>query len=116
MSELIEYKGFLGSVHFSSEDEVFHGRLEFIRDLVTFEATTAKELKQAFYEAVEDYLDMCVSEGKEPETPLKGSFNVRTGPDLHRRAMLYAKRHDQSLNALVSEALLAYLNTREKLA
>ena len=37
MSTLLEYKGYFGSVEYSDEDEVFHGRLEFIRDLVTYE-------------------------------------------------------------------------------
>jgi hypothetical protein len=34
MSTLLEYKGYLGSVEYSVEDEALHGRLEFIRDLV----------------------------------------------------------------------------------
>ena len=33
MTAMLEYKGYLGSVEFSDEDEVFHGRLKFIRDL-----------------------------------------------------------------------------------
>ena len=35
MSDLLEHRGYLGSVHYSKEDNVLHGRLEFIRDLVT---------------------------------------------------------------------------------
>jgi predicted HicB family RNase H-like nuclease len=35
MTTMLEYKGYLGSVDYSDEDEVFHGHLEFIRDLVT---------------------------------------------------------------------------------
>lgn len=37
----MEYKDYVGSVHYSDEDEVFHGRLEGIRDLVTYEGTEA---------------------------------------------------------------------------
>ena len=33
MTSMLEYKGYLGSVEYSDEDEVLHGRLEFIRDL-----------------------------------------------------------------------------------
>jgi predicted HicB family RNase H-like nuclease len=39
MSTMLEYKGSLGSVEFGDDDEVFHGRLEFIRDLATDEGT-----------------------------------------------------------------------------
>ena len=56
MSSMLEYKGYLGSIEYSDEDEVLHGRLEFIRDLVTYEGTDAKGLKQAFQDAVDDYL------------------------------------------------------------
>lgn len=53
---MLEYKGFFGSVEFSAEDGVLHGRLEFIRDLVTYEGKNAKGIKAAFQEAVDDYL------------------------------------------------------------
>ena len=56
MTGLLEHKGYLGSVQFSDEDEIFHGRLKFIRDLVTYEGSDARSLKQAFRKAVEDYL------------------------------------------------------------
>jgi len=36
-----------------------------------------KSLRKAFEEAVEDYLQTCREQGKEPEHPFKGSFNIR---------------------------------------
>ena len=111
MSDMLEYRGYLGSVRYSDEDEVLHGRLEFIRDLVTYEGRDAGSLKHAFREAVDDYLDMCQAEGREPDVPLKGSFNVRPGRELHRRAMLYARREGMSLNAVVTSALRRMLDS-----
>jgi predicted HicB family RNase H-like nuclease len=67
MGKPLEYKEYLGSVEYSAEDEVLHGRLEFIRDLVTYEAPDAKGLKAAFEEAVDDYLDLCRSKGRKPK-------------------------------------------------
>ena len=113
MSTMLEYKGYIGSIEYSDEDEVFFGRLEFIRDLVTYEGEGAKSLKAAFHEAVDDYLDMCAEEGKTPDTPLKGSFNVRPGKELHRRAMIHAKRKGLNLNTVVSDALRKYLDSDE---
>ncbi len=66
MKTMLEYKGYLGSVAYSNEDEVLHGRLEFIRDLVTYEGKGAKGIKAAFQEAVDDYLEVCEAEGREP--------------------------------------------------
>ena len=63
MSAMLEYKGYFGSVEFSAEDGVLHGRLEFIRDLVTYEGKDAKGIRAAFQEAVDDYLELCEDEG-----------------------------------------------------
>jgi predicted HicB family RNase H-like nuclease len=114
MSDLLEYKGYFGSVRFDEDDDVLHGRLEFIRDLVTYEARDVRGLKRAFRAAVDDYLSLCESGGRKPDTPLKGSFNVRPGRDLHRRAMLMARRRGTNLNAVVTEALTHYLDGDKK--
>lgn len=113
MSDLLEYKGYYGSIAFSDADEIFHGRLEFIRDLVTYEGTDARSLKQAFREAVDDYLDLCAAQARKPDVPLKGSFNVRPGRDLHRRAALLATRKGLNLNAVVTDALRRYLDRED---
>jgi len=44
----LSYKGFIGSVHFSTDDRVFFGKIEGIDDLATFEGTTVDELEEAF--------------------------------------------------------------------
>ena len=70
MSAMLEYKGYFGSVAYSDEDRVLHGRVEFIRDLVTYEGKDVKGLKAAFQEAVDDYLELCKAEGGKPDVTL----------------------------------------------
>jgi len=65
MANTIEYKGYIGSIKYSSEDKCFFGKLEMIDDLVTFEATTALELEEIFHAVVEDYLETCKALGRE---------------------------------------------------
>ena len=113
MKDMMAYNGYHGSVHYSDEDRVFHGKIEFIRSLVSYEAKDVDALRKAFEESVDDYLALCEREGKEPETPFKGSFNVRTGPDLHRKAVLFAKSKGTNLNSLITEALEKYLSNNE---
>lgn len=55
MKDLMRFKGHYGSVQFDDEELVFHGKIEFIRALVSYEAADAKGLKKAFEEAVNDY-------------------------------------------------------------
>ncbi len=111
MSNMLNYKGYFGSVQFSEEDRVFHGKMEFIRSLVNYEGTNVDELETAFREAVDDYLELCQDQGKKPDQPFKGSFNVRTGTDLHRQAALYAQQKGLNLNKVVVEALKNFLPT-----
>ena len=59
-SDLICYKNYYGSVHFDPQEELFFGKIEFIRDLVNYEASEAKSLVKAFHEAVDSYLEDCV--------------------------------------------------------
>ena len=70
MSAILEYKGYFGSVAYSDEDGVLHGRLEFIRDLVTYEDKDATGLRAAFREAVDDYLELCEAEGRKADLTL----------------------------------------------
>lgn len=109
MSDMLSYKGYLGSVRFSEVDRVFHGKVEFVRSLINYEGTDVDGLETAFRDAVDDYLELCCEQGKEPELPFKGTFNVRTGTDLHRQAALYAKQHGLNLNNVMIDALKQFL-------
>jgi len=110
MKDMMEHEGCLGSVRYSAEDHVFYGKVEYIRSLITFQGTDVASLEGAFVEAVDDYFEMCQELGRTPEKPFKGTFNVRTGQARHRRASVYARTHDKSLNQVVNEALDVYLS------
>ena len=110
MKDMMHYKGYYGSVHYSDEDRVFHGKIEFIRSLVSYEGSDVESLRKAFEEAVDDYLELCAEERRKPEKPFRGSFNVRTGSALHRKAALFAKAKGTNLNKVVTEALEKYLS------
>lgn len=56
IDEKLYYRGFTGSVEYSEEDEVFHGKLLDIRDLVTYEADSISELNSEFISVVDDYV------------------------------------------------------------
>ena len=105
MKDLLQYKNFLGSVHFSSDDALFFGKIEGINDLVTFEGKTVDEIKKFFKEAVEDYLEICKKTGKEPFKSYRGSFNVRITPDLHKKAVQKSISRGVSLNQFVRKAI-----------
>lgn len=106
----LEYRGFNGSVEFDADDGVLFGKLLLINDLVTYEGQSVDEIRQAFQEAVEDYIAQCQQAGKEPNKPLSGVFNVRVGVELHRQAALRAAHDRVKLNQVVVRALQSYLH------
>ena len=59
MKDIMSYKGYYGSVHYSDGDRIFHGKIEFIRSLVSYEGSDVDSLGEAFEDAVDDYLDLC---------------------------------------------------------
>jgi len=105
MTDKLVYKDFIGTVHFSTKDSVFYGKIEGINDLVTFEGETVSDLTGAFEESVDDYIELCKEVGKDPLKSFKGSFNVRIAPDLHSRAFKTASLRGKSLNQFVQEAI-----------
>lgn len=109
MRNMMEHKGYLGSVQYSAEDHLFYGKIEHVRSLITFEGTDVATLEEVFEEAADDYLATCRELGTMPDEPFKGTFNVRVGQERHRRASVYAMTHDKSLNQVVNEALDEYL-------
>jgi predicted HicB family RNase H-like nuclease len=108
----MEYKNYIGSVDYSDEDEVLHGRILNIDALVTFEATSVKALKKAFRDAVEDYLDFCKRLNRQPDRPLSGRITLRMGPELHKQALVVAATEGKSLNAVVKESVAQYITKR----
>lgn len=101
----MKYQEFIGSVHYSAEDEIFYGKLEGIDDLIMFEGESVKELNSAFKDAVEDYQELCKQAGKQVSKSYKGSFNIRIDPDLHKKAARRSVELGLSLNQLVEKAI-----------
>jgi len=110
MDNILKYKNFIATVKYSEEDESFIGRLEGINSVVSFEGQSVEELKSAFHEAVESYLDFCHRKRiTDIQKSYTGIFNVRINPDMHRRAAITAKLHGKTLNSFVKEAIDQYI-------
>lgn len=102
---MMEYKGYVGKVEFDDKAGIFHGDVINTRDIITFQGTTVEEVRQAFRDSVDDYLDFCAQLGQPPEKPFTGKFMLRLSPDLHRRAYIAARVAGKSLNAWVADRL-----------
>ncbi|WP_374396501.1 type II toxin-antitoxin system HicB family antitoxin [Tabrizicola sp.] len=105
MSNAMSYKGYSARVEYDDEDGIFTGRIAGIRDGVGFHADTVEGLREAFREAVEDYLETCAKIGKEPQRAYSGQMMFRVNPEVHRKAALAAELAGKSLNQWAEEVL-----------
>lgn len=110
--ELLQYNGYEGTAELDMDRKVCRGKILFINDLVTYEADSPAALQAEFEAAVDDYIETCRAIDKEPQKPLKGVFNVRVVPALHKQAVIRAMKEGTSLNDVVAKALDAYVSIR----
>lgn len=101
----MEYKGYSAKVDFDEGENIFHGEVINLRDVVTFEGESVDQLRKAFQDSVDDYLEFCAERGADPEKPYSGKFVVRVEPELHKRLAIEARKRGVSINALVGETL-----------
>lgn len=105
MKNTISYKGYVGTVECSEEDDCLFGHVTGIKALISYEGQSLSEIVEDFHNAVDTYLQGCKEDGIEPEVPYKGSFNIRISPELHKKAAIYAINNNVSLNSVVEQAL-----------
>ncbi len=118
---MMQYKGYIGRVEYEEESGVFFGEVTNIRDVITFEGTSVEELRRAFHDSVDDYLEFCAERGysnscsddelRGPEKPFSGYVTVHLSPELHRRAYVQAERTNKSLEGWISEIIETSLSS-----
>lgn len=99
------YKGYTARIDYSDEDGCFVGHIAGIRDVIGFHGESVAELRAAFTEAVDDYLETCAKLGRTPQKPFSGKVLLRIDPALHARAAALAEAEGKSLNAWTQEQI-----------
>jgi len=56
--EMMTHRSYSARVEYDEDDRIYFGRVADIRDGVGFHADTVEELRVAFREAVDDYIEM----------------------------------------------------------
>ena len=63
------------------------------------------ELRAAFEEAVDDYLETCERANLSPQRPYSGKVMLRLSPELHAEIAMKAQASGKSLNQWATETL-----------
>jgi predicted HicB family RNase H-like nuclease len=59
MNSGINYRGYTGSIEFSEEDAVFHGKVVGIKSTISFEGDCVQILTEDFHNAIDEYIEHC---------------------------------------------------------
>lgn len=103
---MMQYKGYFAHIEFDDEANIFHGEVVNIRDVITFQGESVENLKNAFVDSIEDYLNFCAARGEQPEEPFSGRFTVRLSPDQHKKVVMAAAKAGKNIDAWVSDILV----------
>ena len=70
---MMEYKGYLRKVDVDA-DQLYGTVVNLHRDHVDFRGATLDEVRQAFHNSVDFYLDGCKKDGEAPQEPFSGKL------------------------------------------
>lgn len=108
---MYSYKGFIGKVKFDPDAKLLHGEVIGTNDVITFQADNAKDIEKEFKESIDDYLEFCQNEGKEPEKSYSGETRLRMGVALHKSAVTLAnKEGHKSMNDWIVKTIKKEVN------
>lgn len=102
---MLNYKGYTAQIEVDLDTERICGYVLDIKDVIGFHGKTVEEARQAFYQAVDEYLDFCEEVGKSPDKPFSGKLPLRTTPENHRKFFLAAKKAGKSINGWLVDTL-----------
>ncbi|MBD2465066.1 hypothetical protein H6G89_29085 [Oscillatoria sp. FACHB-1407] len=66
---MLTYKNYIAAIELDTEAGFFHGRVLGIKDLITFEGETPKEVEREFRKSIDAYLSFCGSNKRQPNSP-----------------------------------------------
>lgn len=97
------YKGYAARIEYSHDDECFIGHIASINDIVGFHGESVSELRDAFEEAVDDYLEACERLGRAPQRAFSGNLMLRIPPEIHAGIATAAEVSGKSINQWATE-------------
>ena len=80
---MMTYRGYAARIEYSDEDACLVGHIAGIKDIVGFHGDSVAEMRDAFKEAVDDYLETCEYLNRQPSKPFSGKLQLNIPPDVH---------------------------------
>ncbi|OQA44658.1 MAG: HicB family protein [Chloroflexi bacterium ADurb.Bin325] len=97
------YRGYTARIEYSDEDRCMVGHIAGINDVIGFHGDCVAELRAAFEEAVDDYLETCEKLNRAPQKPYSGRLMLRVSPEIHAAVAAAAEVSGKSINQWAAE-------------
>jgi len=101
----MEYRGYIGSVEFSEEDDCFHGKVLGIRGLISYEGESVQELKKDFHEAIDEHIDFLERTAMEG---VKDGRTIRMASLSWQNAARLAEARGLTLDSFIEESVWSH--------
>ena len=111
---IMKYKNYVAHIAYHEDGDYFHGEVIGLSGGISFEGASVKELKQAFKDSVDFYLDLCKERGVKPEKAYSGNIRLLMISSLHRALALQAAQEEISLNSLINRVLTSHVTNHEQ--
>ena len=105
------HRGYAARIDYSDDDGCFIGHIAGISDVVGFHGESVADLRAAFEEAVDDYLETCEKLNRSPQKPYSGNLMLRLSPEVHAAIAMAAEVSGKSINQWTAETLADVLET-----
>lgn len=105
------HRGYTAGIDYSDADDCFVGHIAGITDIVGFHGESVAELRTAFAEAVDDYLQTCEQLHRSPQAPFSGDLILHIPPEVHARIAQAAEGSGKSLSQWATETFTQALQT-----
>ncbi len=106
------HREYAARIEYSDEDGCFVGHIAGIDDIVGFHAVSVAELRRAFEDAVDDYIQTCEKLNRHPQQPYFDDITLRLPPQVHTGIAAAAEVSGKSVDQWAAEALAEALNAR----
>ena len=100
------YRGYTAQIDYSDDDGCFIGHIAGINDIVGFHGESVAELRDAFEEAVDDYLETCEKLDRPPQKPYSGNLMLCIPPEVHAAIATAADVSGKSINQWATDTFV----------
>src|SRR3989339_253765 len=102
---MLTYNNYTAKITFDEDENIFHGEIINIKDVITFQGSSVEELKNAFVESVNDYHDFCKLRKEKPNTPESGFVSLHIPLETQKKFYEAAKMSGKDFDDWAVEVL-----------